>query len=183
MGAAMVFRRKPRTPECRIYYICTWIWKQVEFVMILNTDTFSTLSKGNWRLSAIGYLDPPYNLSLSKLSHLLGSQISVFRYIESLGTNSWRKLYRLVEENEWDQHALHPLLPHHSIPHSPPPLPLQLRSATKSLLPSAKCVCLSFLRRRKKIPLFDYQNYCPFETFPVPDDENKMLRFLMVILF
>lgn len=39
-------------------------------------------------------------------------------------------------------------------------------------------------RRKEKITLFDYQKYCPFETFPVSDDdENKLLRFLMVILF
>lgn len=53
----------------------------------------------------------------------------------------------------------------------------------KSLLLSVKCVCLFLLGRRKKIPLFDSQKYCSFETFPIlDDDENKMLRFLMVIL-
>lgn len=39
------------------------------------------------------------------------------------------------------------------------------------------------LRKKEKIPLFDYQKYCSFETFPIlNDDENKMLRFRMVVL-
>lgn len=44
------------------------------------------------------------------------------------------------------------------------------------------CLFIS-LRKKEKIPLFDYQKYCSFEIFPIFDDnENKMLRFLMVIL-
>lgn len=104
---------------------------------------FSTLIKGNWRLLAIDYLDPPYNLSLSKPSPLLWSQKIPVMQIQGFSQHQLLRKTTYTCLKKWVR------------PKSPCPHPRHAQFGYKIIIAlSQMCLFISLRKKEKNSPIW-----------------------------